>query len=147
MFYWADAALVLAAIACGYVLLLRRVRLTLREHQREIDHRLRTLTETIALLEMRLAEPEAMTDSHPTREIDVDSKGVAPANPDEPEESLSEREEIPPEIEVAIAAAAFAVLGPHARVRSTKMVHNVVSPWTQQGRVSVQASHNLRVRR
>jgi len=55
-------------------------------------------------------------------------------------------QEVAPEIQVAIAAAAVALLGKSARIRAARRVpsQDVVSPWTQQGRVIVQSSHNLR---
>jgi hypothetical protein len=135
-------AIVAVGCAASYLFLLRTVRQTVVEHQREIERRLNSLTEAIALLETRLAEPEASTDSLSAQEIEAESSrdGVEPVLAREPEE-------IPAEIQVAIAAAAIAALGPHARVRAARVVHNAVSPWTQQGRVSVQSSHNLRVRR
>jgi hypothetical protein len=152
MLHWADAVVMLAIVAAGcaasYLLVLRAVRHTVFEHQREIDRRLTSLTEVIALLETRLAGPEASTDALSAEEIEAQSSGVAAAPA-----LLSEArpkpnpEEIPPEIQVAIAAAAIAVLGPDAHVRSAKAVRNAVSSWSQQGRVSVQSSHNLRVRR
>jgi methylmalonyl-CoA carboxyltransferase large subunit len=55
-------------------------------------------------------------------------------------------EEPSEEILVLIAAAVSAFLGKRARVRHTRLVHSEgVSPWAQQGRVFVQASHNLGV--
>lgn len=48
-----------------------------------------------------------------------------------------------------IAAAASAFLGKAARVRSVQMApveSETVSPWSQQGRMIVQTSHNLRAR-
>jgi hypothetical protein len=146
MLHWADVAVISAIVAAGcaasYILLLRKVRQTVAEYQREIKHRLSALTETITLLEMRLAGSEESTDSLSAQEIEAESSAdsVAPVLAREPEE-------IPPDIQVAIAAAAAAVLGHHAQVTSARVVHNAVSPWTQQGRVSVQSSHNLRVRR
>jgi len=146
MLSWGDAALTLAIVAAGCAassfLLLRRVRQTVVEHQRQIERRLSVITEAITLLETRLAEPEVLTDSLSAQEIEAASngEGTLPA-------LLREPEEISAEIQVAIAAATLAVLGPNTRVRSTRMVHNAVSPWSQQGRVSVQSSHNLRVRR
>lgn len=64
------------------------------------------------------------------------------------EPGASESEEVAPEIQAAIAAATIAIFGNHARVRAARRVpsQDVVSPWTQQGRVIVQASHNLRTR-
>jgi methylmalonyl-CoA carboxyltransferase large subunit len=55
-------------------------------------------------------------------------------------------EEISEEVLVMIAAAVCAFLGKRARVRHTRLVHpEGASPWAQQGRVFVQASHNLGV--
>lgn len=152
MVHWTDVVVMLAIVAAGcaasYLLVLRAVRRTVIEHQREIDRRLNSLTEVIALLETRLAEPEVSSDSLSAEEIEAQSGGGAA-----PPALLSETkpkpdpEEIPPEIQVAIAAAAIAVLGPDAHVRSATVARNAVSPWSQQGRVSVQSSHNLRVRR
>jgi hypothetical protein len=53
---------------------------------------------------------------------------------------------IEPEIQAAIAAAAIAAAGPNARVRLATLVksRDKASPWSQQGRVLVQSSHNLR---
>lgn len=152
MLHWADAVVMLAMVAAGcaasYLFVLRAVRRTIFEHQREIDRRLTLLTEAIALLETRLAGPEASTDALSAEEIEAQSSGAAPVPALLPEAKPKfEPEEIPPEIQVAIAAAAIAVLGPDAHVRSARVVRNAVSPWSQQGRVSVQSSHNLRVRR
>ena len=50
---------------------------------------------------------------------------------------------------VVIAAAVTAFLGKKVRIRSAKMLqspYEIVNPWSQQGRVFVQASHNLRSR-
>ncbi len=146
MLHWADAAVNVAMVAAGcaasYIILLRKVRQIAVEYQREIEHRLNVLTETITLLETRLAGSEVSTDALLAQEIDAESsgEGVAPMLAREPEE-------IPPDIQVAIAAAAVATLGHAAHVISARVVHDAVSPWTQQGRVSVQSSHNLRVRR
>ncbi len=150
MLHWADAVVMLAIVAAGcaasYLLVLRAVRRTVFEHQREIDRRLTSLTEVVALLEGRLTEPEVSTDSLSAEEIEAQSGGVAAA-PALLSEAKPDPEEIPPEIQVTIAAAAIAILGPDAHVRSARVVRNAVSPWSQQGRVSVQSSHNLRVRR
>ena len=57
--------------------------------------------------------------------------------------------EVTPEILVVIAAAVTAFLGKKVRIRSAKMLqspHEVVNPWSQQGRAIVQASHHPRIR-
>jgi len=56
------------------------------------------------------------------------------------------REGVSPETVVVIAAAVTAFLGKKVRIRSAKRLqspYEIVNPWAQQGRVIVQASHNL----
>jgi hypothetical protein len=54
------------------------------------------------------------------------------------------KEEIAPETLAVIAAAVTAFLGKKVRIHQARLVNpEVVSPWAQQGRVYVQASHNL----
>jgi len=55
-------------------------------------------------------------------------------------------EEVAPEIILVISAAVAAFLGKRARVRGARLVRTAPSnAWAQQGRVFVQASHNLGV--
>ncbi|HYG99790.1 MAG TPA: hypothetical protein VD837_11715 [Terriglobales bacterium] len=58
-------------------------------------------------------------------------------------------EGVAPEILAVIAAAVTHFLGKTARIRSARMVQQPVgtSPWAQQGRVYIQASHNLALNR
>jgi hypothetical protein len=61
-----------------------------------------------------------------------------------------EKPEVTPEILVVLAAAVTVFLGKEVRIRSAKMLqspYEVINPWSQQGRVFVQASHNVRARR
>jgi hypothetical protein len=56
-------------------------------------------------------------------------------------------EEISPETLVTITAAVTAFLGKKVRIRSARRLqspYEIINPWSQQGRVSVQASHALR---
>jgi hypothetical protein len=58
-----------------------------------------------------------------------------------------EEEHIPAEILAVITAAAYAFLGLRVRLRGLELKRSSresVSKWTQQGRTSVQTSHNLR---
>ena len=68
---------------------------------------------------------------------------VAPApKPPEPEKV----EEVGPEIIMVLTAAVAAFLGKRARIRGARLVRTAPSnAWAQQGRVFVQASHNLGV--
>jgi hypothetical protein len=150
---WADLGLVVALVVAGcgvsYFLLLGRLRQTLRENQREVEHRLTALTEAI-----RARGPvseDSATDAMSAADIEPETAAVRGAANFRGEDvraagKAGQEEEIPAEIQVAIAAAAIAALGNHARVRSARRVpsSDVVSPWTQQGRVIVQSSHNLR---
>jgi methylmalonyl-CoA carboxyltransferase large subunit len=53
---------------------------------------------------------------------------------------------MPPEIVMVLTAAVAAFLGKRARIRGTRLVRTAPSSaWAQQGRVFVQASHNLGV--
>ena len=63
---------------------------------------------------------------------------------------LREEEKVTPEVLVTIAAAVSTFLGKKINIRSAKSLqspYEVINPWSQQGRVFVQASHNLRSRR
>jgi len=55
-------------------------------------------------------------------------------------------EEVSPEILLVIAAAVTTFLGKKVRIRSARALqtpYEIVNPWAQQGRVFVQASHNV----
>lgn len=57
------------------------------------------------------------------------------------------KEEITPEILAIIAAAVAQFVGAGARIRSTRMIPVAEgNAWAQQGRVIIQASHNLAMR-
>jgi methylmalonyl-CoA carboxyltransferase large subunit len=52
-------------------------------------------------------------------------------------------DEVPEEVLLVISAVVAAFLGPAVRVRSARLIQAGNSAWAQQGRVFVQASHNL----
>jgi methylmalonyl-CoA carboxyltransferase large subunit len=55
-------------------------------------------------------------------------------------------EEVTPEVLLVIAAAVTAFLGKKVRIRSAKRLqtpYEIINPWSQQGRVFIQASHSL----
>jgi methylmalonyl-CoA carboxyltransferase large subunit len=67
----------------------------------------------------------------------------APAMPPKPPEPQP-AEEVSPETIVILSAAVAAFLGKRARIKSARLVRTAPSSaWAQQGRVFVQASHNL----
>ncbi len=75
--------------------------------------------------------------------VPVVAAAPAPAiKPPEPEKT----EEITSETIMVLTAAVAAFLGKRARIRSARLVRAAPSfAWAQQGRVFVQASHNLGV--
>ena len=120
-----------AAGAVCYALLVRKLREVTAERDLRIADQLGALDAAIQALETRLAE---------RRDI---SAGERTESVPEQEQTHSEGESIAGEIKAVIAAAATAVFGKHVAVKS---VRSVPTPWSQQGRVLVQSSHNLRVR-
>lgn len=152
--HWADLGLVMVIVVAGfaatYFLLLRKARQVISKSQREMERRLTALTEAIIMHEPRLADSIPSTDTLDAQEIEAESAAVASEKP-MAQDHVDQRpapaeEEIAPEIQVAIAAAAVTLLGKSARISAARRVpsQDLVSPWTQQGRVIVQSSHNLR---
>lgn len=145
--HWTDLAVILAIVGSGaaacYFLSMRTLRRTLLDRQRELERRVTMLAEAMRSMELQLDEQSRGSVS--TAADDAAREVIPAAGPAD----RRGQSEIPAEVRVAIAATAVAVLGTNARVLSARAVRpeEVVSPWSQQGRVSVQASHNLRVRR
>ena len=142
--HWTDLAFILAIVGLGctaaYFLLMHSIRLTVLDRQRELERRVTMIAEMMRSLELRLDEQGSSSESAAQDQVPELLGAADPAHL---------QEEVPAEMQVAIAAAAVAVLGPKARVLSARAVRpeEVVSRWSQQGRMSVQASHNLRWRR
>jgi hypothetical protein len=68
-------------------------------------------------------------------------------SPAPPRHVPADEKPVSPEVLVVIAAAVSSFLGKKIRIRSARMLqtpYEIVNPWSQQGRVSVQASHWLR---
>lgn len=145
--HWTDLALILAIVGSGgtvgYFLLMRTLRRTMLDRQRELEHRVVMLAEMMRSMELRLGEQGSSSEL--TAAQTAEPELIRVADPDDRKEDSA----IPAEMKVAIAAAGVAVLGSNVRVLSARAVRpdDIVSPWSQQGRVSVQASHNLRLRR
>ena len=141
----------LAVVACCAGLLsLRSKTERFAELQQTSERQIRQLTSAVRGLEARLAElakapapappaPQAMPVAAP-----VALPVTAPAAKEKEKE-----EEITPELLVLMASAVTVFLGKTVRIRSAKRLqspYEIVNPWSQQGRVFVQASHNLRSR-
>ena len=96
-----------------------------------------------SLIESRTAKVEPAPPPPPPPAPAAIAAAPAPApKPAEPEKA----EELSPEIIMVLTAAVAAFLGKRARIKSARLVRAAPSSaWAQQGRVFVQASHNLGV--
>jgi methylmalonyl-CoA carboxyltransferase large subunit len=95
------------------------------------------------LIESRNGHAAPVAETAPAPAPSAPPLAAAPApKPAEPERV----EEVTPEMVMVLTAAVAAFLGKRARIRSARMVRSAPSNvWAQQGRVFVQASHNLGV--
>ena len=138
-------AIALAGYAATYLILHRLIRRLSSVRQAEMERQLTALTGALHQLEGQVDALHNVAAPDPgTSELEDDRLDPAQETPIDPE-----REEITPGILAAITAASAAMLGRHVHIRSVRALppHQVVSPWSQQGRVFVQGSHNLRSRR
>jgi methylmalonyl-CoA carboxyltransferase large subunit len=104
------------------------LRLILREVE-ELRREIREQGKRLAELEMSLSRTAGNA-------TDIEAAAAPPA----PEADA----EIAPERMAVIAAVVTAFLGRNVRIHKARLVNpEVVSPWAQQGRVFVQASHAL----
>ncbi len=129
-----------------YVGLQRAFRRALAELRTETERQLNTLTSTLKALETRVAELAKAPAIQPVTVPAAKAEAPAPVAKVAVDRK---HEEVAPETMVVIAAAVTAFLGKKVRIRSAKRLqspYEIVNPWSQQGRVFVQASHNLRSR-
>lgn len=123
----AIAGVVVGAVCAALLLALRRA----IDRRQAADRQLAALSATVKTLQSRVAELSRRTP--PEHEIEPISV-VAENSPE-------------PKTLAILAAAATAFLGKTAHIRSVSSIPGAtadVSPWSQQGRVIVQTSHNLR---
>jgi methylmalonyl-CoA carboxyltransferase large subunit len=95
-----------------------------------VSNALEALREEVARLNQRVAALEA-------------AAGVRPHVPG-PAPSAPEAVELSEELIVVISAAIAAFLGKRPHIRQIRLLG--AAAWAQQGRVTIQASHNLAVR-
>lgn len=97
----------------------------------EVNQRLRELDQRLGKLELRMGgAPVPVVSAPPAAPVPVAPK--------------KEDEEIAPEVLMVIAAAVAAFMGKKARIRRVRRSATPgMNPWAQQGRVSIQASHNV----
>ena len=155
---WADwtvtAGLVAAGFAVSHALLRRRER-TVAELQRiDLERQLGELTATVEALQKKVEalrrgpelEAAAIAAEFEMAEAPVAAMDSVPVVVEHATEFADE--EVTPETMKVIGAAVEAFLGKKVRVLSAKRVEKPYerkSRWSQQGRVLVQASHNLRI--
>ena len=144
--HWTDFVFLLAIVLIGCAATFVIIRLSIRRNiaraQAEIQQNLLALTGALQELEIRLAELRSVIASGSEAEADPEAPAKDP-------ETQTAREPLSSHLLATITAAATAFLGRHVHIRSLSSVpsQQSVSPWSQQGRVFVQASHNLRARR
>jgi methylmalonyl-CoA carboxyltransferase large subunit len=135
--------LAVAVLAATVLYLLSRVERASQTQQRT-EQQMQQLTSAVRALELRIGElAQAPAASPRALPVAATLATVAPAP------VAKKEEEVSPELLVVIAAAVTVFLGKTVRIRSAKMLqspYEIVNPWAQQGRVFVQASHNLRTR-
>jgi hypothetical protein len=139
---WAFIVVVAGAgCAAIYAGLTRAMRRAVQERQHEFDRQLNAMATTVKALQARVA---AMSRLEQEREAGVVSISAAAAVQGAAE---NQSESIQPQTVAALTAAATVFLGKTARVRSARPLpaaQERAGAWAQQGRVSVQTSHNPR---
>ncbi|MGB8011893.1 MAG: hypothetical protein WCF68_09790 [Terriglobales bacterium] len=145
---WAMVTVLVGAVCVlTYVSLQRTLRRALFEQRQAFERQLDALASTLAALDKRVAELGMAQAVRPAA-APVNKTEAAPVAAELASPPRKE-EEVTPEMLVVIAAAVTAFLGKKVRIRSAQMLqspYEIVNPWSQQGRVFVQASHNLRSR-
>jgi methylmalonyl-CoA carboxyltransferase 12S subunit len=145
-------AAVLIAVASGitYVYSRRMFKQSNADLQNETQEQLEALRRAIGALEARIADlgkaaPTLAASATPVLAVKMELPSRNQQATVIPFPSTS-TESVSPEIVVVIAAAVTAFLGKKVRIRSARRLqspYEIVNPWAQQGRVIVQASHNL----
>jgi hypothetical protein len=125
--------LVVAGCAGCYLLLVRKLEQIVTERDLKIADQLGALDAAIQAVETRLAEHRA---------AGAAENQAAPAALRN-DEAQSGSGSIAGDIKAVVAAAAGAVLRKNIAIKS---IRAIPTPWSQQGRVIVLGSHNLRAR-
>ena len=139
---WSEigAATVMVSAACIalYFGVQRSLRRAVREQQAANDRQIAALAATVKALQARVAELNRLA---------MERAGEIPAM-EAATADVAETAQVKPEMLAVITAAATTFLGKAAHIRSAKLSPTpaMASAWTQQGRMIVQASHNLRQR-
>ena len=142
--HWTEWALLtaMAGVACVaiYAAMARLMRQAVAGKQRETDRQLSAMAATVSALQARVAEIGGM------RAQQADSAAAATRAGDSAGERIGASEA---ETVAVLTAAATMFLGTKARIRSAQIApgeRGSAGTWAQQGRASVQTSHNPRAR-
>jgi hypothetical protein len=145
-----TAALVIAGCVAVYLRLQRMLKRTCVQLRREFQAQIDSLSAGVRALERRaVTQPAAAPASalaSPGKVEPLVASAVAPIAAQAPATATQAAEEVTPEVLTAITETVTALLGKKVHIRSVKILRRLnakVSPWAQQGRVVVQASHNL----
>lgn len=123
-------------LLAGYLILRRQIRSEISE--------LRRLVESA---KADAAEAVSVSTTVPLAKIPAPKSQPKPETIVPPKKPQPVKEEITPEILAIITAAVAQFVGAGARIRSTRMIPVAEgNAWAQQGRVIIQASHNLAMR-
>ncbi len=147
-------ALLVASFLISYLIAQHTLKQANENAREQLELRLAGLTSASAELELRVEQlthaTEALAAGARSRTsaaaVVTDAKTASAAAPAPQPEADPE---ISAETLILISAAVTSFLGKKVRIRSAKMLqspYEIVNPWAQQGRVIVQASHNLQMR-
>jgi methylmalonyl-CoA carboxyltransferase large subunit len=144
------AALIAAGYAVTYAVLRRSVRREVARQTEATEQRLADIAAMLAALEARQAEQVEIAGMQAAAapEFDIGTMAEAEAaTPPAEEAAYIEDADVTPEIMPVLEAAVTAFLGKKVRILSARLLETppeATSAWSQQGRVFVQSSHNLR---
>lgn len=142
---WMGLALITAiagaACAMASAALVRSMRRALIDKQLETDRQLSTMAATLRALQVHVEE---LGGTH-ARHAEAEAASQAIGN-----EAEQKRESPEPETVAVLTAAAATFMGKKARIRTAQLLpaeQSGAGTWAQQGRASVQTSHDPRSRR
>lgn len=142
--------IVIAAIVASWVVMYAVMRQhmeqTSTQLKREFEQKLNALTASAKATQPQpQAAPAQKAAPAPAPVVAAQASPAAKPAPQPAPVVAGVQEDIAPETLLVIAAAVTAYLGKKVKIRSARMIysHENYNSWSQQGRVFVQASHNL----
>jgi hypothetical protein len=114
------------------------------EELHNLERQVALLAENVERLQADMDKQSKLLADLSRRVLESRSDAKIPASA---QASAAQGKPVTPDVLLIIAAAVSTFLGKKIRIRSARMLqspYEIVNPWSQQGRVSVQASHTLR---